>query len=69
MGTEDAKSHFENLRGRLGKGVERGKLSHISENSTSFEINVVVMGDGENMVLNEKLTKIEIAWVKPKSNK
>jgi len=42
-------------------GHPRANLWHISkdaqENSTSFDINVVVGGDGANMVLNEKPTK------------
>ena len=39
----------------------RANLWHISkdaqENSTSFDINVVLVGGGANMVFNEKLTK------------
>ena len=42
------------LRRRLAKG-HVSKDAH--ENSASFDINVVVVGDGANMVLNEKPTK------------
>ena len=49
------------MRGRLGIGAECG-ISHLSkdahENFGSFDINVVVVGDGANMVLNEKRPKI-----------
>ena len=43
------------------RGQDAAKFSHISKdahkNSASFDINVVVVGDGANMVLNEKPTK------------
>ena len=37
----------------------------------SFGTNVVVVGDGENMVLNQNLeiTGVKIAWVDVESNK
>ena len=42
-------------------GQDAAYFSHVSkdahENSASFDINVVVVGDGANMVLNEKPTK------------
>ena len=63
LGTELQKSTFSHLRGRLGKGQDAANFSHISKNaheilrnSASFDINVVVVGDGANMVLNEKPT-------------
>ena len=43
------------------RGQYATNFSHVSkdahENSASFDINVVVVGDGANMVLNEKPTK------------
>ena len=42
-------------------GQDATNFSHVSkdahENSASFDINVVVVSDGANMVLNEKPTK------------
>ena len=43
------------------RGQDTANFSHVSkdahENSASFDINVIVVSDGANMVLNEKPTK------------
>ena len=56
-----SKIDFEIFRGRFGRGQDAANFWHrwkdAQENSTSFDINVVLVGGGANMVFNEKLTK------------